>query len=31
MDLFFALMRRNPAPFAAYVDSGALQIVCASP
>ena len=31
IDLFLALMRRNPAPFAAYLDSGSLQIVCASP
>jgi para-aminobenzoate synthetase component 1 len=31
IDLFLTLMRRNPAPFAAYLDSGDLQIVCASP
>lgn len=31
VDLFRALMRRNPAPFSAYLDCGSLQIVCASP
>jgi para-aminobenzoate synthetase component 1 len=31
IDLFRRLMLRNPAPFAAYLDSGDLQVVCASP
>ncbi|HEU4401204.1 MAG TPA: aminodeoxychorismate synthase component I [Candidatus Polarisedimenticolia bacterium] len=29
--LFQELSRRNPAPFAAYLDAGPFQIVCASP
>jgi para-aminobenzoate synthetase component 1 len=31
VDLFLDLMRRNPAPFSAWLDAGPLQIVCASP
>ena len=31
IDLFFDLMRRNPAPFSAWLDAGPFQLVCASP
>jgi para-aminobenzoate synthetase component 1 len=31
IDLFFDLMRRNPAPFSAWIDAGPFQLVCASP
>jgi para-aminobenzoate synthetase component 1 len=31
IDLFRALARTNPAPFAAYLDAGPFQVACASP
>jgi para-aminobenzoate synthetase component 1 len=31
LTLFIDLSRRNPAPFAAYLDGGDFQVVCASP
>jgi para-aminobenzoate synthetase component 1 len=31
INLFFDLMRHNPAPFSAWLDAGPFQIVCASP
>ena len=31
LDLFAALCRRNPAPFAAFIDTGDFQLVSASP
>jgi para-aminobenzoate synthetase component 1 len=31
IDLFFDLMRRNPAPFSAWLHTGAFQVACASP